>query len=120
MAALLLVAVVVLVVCGCNIALGHHFVDGLVERPSPQFSLRACEFRLFIDQRTYLFNFGLSGELDDGFLEEIGQRFDDLVFFIELLVANLVDVVLEEKHLDVVGLRGVPLVRLENLLKLLK
>ena len=114
--AALLVAIVFLV---C-IALCHHFIDGLVERPSPQFRLCACKFRLFIDQRTHLFYFGLSGELDDGLLEKISQGFDDFVFFLEFLVPNLVNVVLEQKHLDVVGLLSVPLVGLKNFLKLLK
>ena len=67
-----------------------------------------------------MFYFGLSGELDDGLLEKISQGFDDFVFFLEFLVPNLVNVVLEEKHLDVVGLLSVPLVGLKNFLKLLK
>lgn len=67
-----------------------------------------------------MFYFGLSGELDDGLLEKISQGFDDFVFFLELLVPNLVNVVLEQKHLDVVGLLSVPLVGLKNFLKLLK
>ena len=65
-------------------------------------------------------DFCVSCKFDQSLLEEFRESLDDLVLLLGLLVADLVDVVLKEEHLDVAWLGGVPLVGCQHGIKLLE
>ena len=67
-----------------------------------------------------MFHFSLPRKFDNSLLEKFGKSLNNFVFLLELFVANLVDVVFKEKHFYIVGLFQVPLVLLQDRLKLIE
>ena len=57
-----------------------------------------------------MLDFCLSCQLYHCLPQEFRQSFHNLILLLCLLVSNLIDIVLEEEHLNVIGLPCVPLV----------